>query len=167
MSRTIEDQSTELKKPFGKEALELVERHGKKFTYINYAFVQERLDEVFGPSNWHLDYKIIPALNENELAVEVELRVIFVGGSEKTVKSVGSTYSRKVTEDSIKSCVSSGMKKAAMTLGIGLYLSKGQKDESIPTEQQANNGNGNRPTNIPPPPKFNNNNTWAPPVPVK
>lgn len=161
----IQEQEQILKAKFSEDQLE---KTYDGFTYIKFCFVEDRLDQAFGIDGWGYDWSVVGQHGE-DLMLAVTLSVTFCNGSVKTVKSIGSakvTNKRMSAENLYKACVSSGLKKCAMSLGVGRYLAYGEKDESVPNyvtgepseiynyqQQPANNFNSYNKR----PPNYNNN----------
>jgi hypothetical protein len=126
---TPKEQLNALAAPFEPAALE---KNKDGFTYIKFPYVIERLNNVFGHL-WSIDYAPFQSRNENEYSLEVIVTVQFSDGSIRTCKAVGSNRNFKSgTEDVHKACVSSGLKKAVMQIGVGNYIAMSDKDISIP-----------------------------------
>lgn len=121
-----------LKEPFPDEAIKQVRKGSANLDYIPVSEVVNRLNTVLGVGNWsyYVDWVHRDATDPDFVIASVKLEgtiegVFFsragLGGQKINRKSSGDIVD---LGDDFKGAVSDALKKAASTLGVGLYLSR-------------------------------------------
>lgn len=85
--------------------------------YIDARCVQDRLDDVVGPSNWQDSYTVLP--DGVTILCKLSIRV---GVEWMTKEDVGAPSEQPDGGDRIKAAFSDALKRAAVKWGIGRYL---------------------------------------------
>lgn len=129
---SFNEQYDQLTKPFPAEVERTLNKGGASLTYIPVSEVITRLNKVLGVGMW--DYSIIKcerdSLDPDFIVAHVSLDAR-VGGSRVTRDGIGGQKIKRTKNgdivdlgDEMKGAVSDALKKAAQTLGIGLYLAR-------------------------------------------
>jgi len=84
--------------------------------YVDARTIQDRLDEVLGPTGWQDDYELLP---DNSVVCRLRLRL---GGEWITKVDVGGPSEQPDDGDKMKAAFSDALKRAAVKFGIGRYL---------------------------------------------
>jgi len=118
--------------PFPDESVKQVKKGAAKLDYIPVSEIVNRLNTVLGVENWSFEVvNVFRDLTNPEFVVAHtrltalidgrEVRRDGMGGQKTNTKSDGSILD---LGDDFKGAVSDGLKKAASSLGVGLYLSR-------------------------------------------
>ena len=127
-----------LTEPFPQEMEKKLNKGGVSLTYVPVSEVITRLNKIIGVENW--SYKVV---TWQQLGTSIVAHVTLVADIEgKTISRDGVGGQKiKLTKnqepldigDELKGAVSDALKKAAQTLGIGLYLAR--SGEAMEIEQ--------------------------------
>ena len=131
-----------LSEPFPQEMERSLNKGGTNLTYIPVSEVINRLNKVLGVDNW--SFTVIrcerDALDPDFIVAHVRLE--YSTGDFRSVErdGIGGQKIKRTKQGSIvdlgdefKGAISDALKKAAQTLGVGLYLAR--SDEAIEIEQ--------------------------------
>lgn len=116
-----------LSEPFPKEVESILKKGGMELTYIPIHEVIARLSNVLGVENWNYTIKSHgrDIKTDDWVIVHVQLSVIIEGSVVIREAFGGARHTGNMDlGDSYKSATSEGLKKAAQTLGVGLYLAR-------------------------------------------
>lgn len=114
---TAQEIETALAAPFPPALVQTrSSRDGKPLDFVNAASVQNRLDDVVGPSNWWDTYRV----SERTGAVICELTIRYPWGEEVTKSAVG--VPDTTGPIAVKFAGDDAFKRAAVKFGIGRYL---------------------------------------------
>ncbi len=130
-----------LSEPFPPEMERTLTKSGTKLTYIPVSEVITRLNKVLGVSSWDFEIKSCERdkLDPDFIVAHVTLRVWGMAGTgdNNTFFSRDGIGGQKIKRtragdivdlgDEMKGAVSDALKKAAQTLGIGLYLARSEE----------------------------------------
>ena len=127
---------TELYDPFPPELLRTLDKGGKQILYIPVSEVIHRLNECLGADLWSME--IIRCerdkLDPDFIVAHVRLSIITESGRTVIKDGVGGQKIKRTKEgqiidlgDEFKGAVSDALKKAAQTIGVGLYLARGHQ----------------------------------------
>ena len=114
----------ELSRPFPPA---LIKQKPGKFAadYVDHATVNQRLLEVCGPFNWHLD---APIMNRDGIVVGCQATLhLVIDGAEVSITEVGDC--ERPTDNNasnLKAALSDAFKRCAMRAGVGLHLWAGE-----------------------------------------
>ena len=135
--------------PFPPEFERQVKKAGTALTYIPISEVITRLNKVVGIDKWSftINYCDRDKSDPDFIVASVSLRVAFgVGADERTIvrDGIGGQKIKRTKQgdivdlgDEFKGAVSDALKKAAQTLGIGLYLARSEEALEADIEEQA------------------------------
>lgn len=131
----------QLSEPFAPEMERTMSKGGTRLTYIPVSEVINRLNKVIGVDSW--SFQVIScqrdAIDHDFVVAHVTLNAIIDG---KTISrdGIGGQKIKRTKKDEIvdlgdefKGAVSDALKKAAQTLGIGLYLAR--SDDAMDIEE--------------------------------
>lgn len=116
-----------LSEPFPKEVESILKKGGMELTYIPVHEVIARLSNVLGIQNWSYTIKSQgrDTKTDDWIIVHVQLTVIIEGSVVVREAFGGARHTGNMDlGDSYKSATSEALKKAAQTLGVGLYLAR-------------------------------------------
>jgi hypothetical protein len=116
-----------LSEPFPKEVESILRKGGMELTYIPIHEVIARLSNVLGVENWNYTIKSHgrDTKTDDWVIVHVQLSVIIEGSVVVREAFGGARHTGNMDlGDSYKSATSEALKKAAQTLGVGLYLAR-------------------------------------------
>lgn len=116
-----------LSEPFPKEIESILKKGGMELTYIPVHEVIARLNNVLGVENW--SYTVKSAGRDTKaddwIVAHVQLSAIIDGSVVCREAFGGARHTGNMDlGDSFKSATSEALKKAAQTLGVGLYLAR-------------------------------------------
>jgi len=131
----------ELSEPFPPEMERTLTKSGTQLTYIPVSEVITRLNKVLGVSSWDFEIKSCERdkLDPDFIVAHVTLRVWGLGADDdkNTFCSRDGIGGQKIKRtragdivdlgDEMKGAVSDALKKAAQTMGIGLYLARSEE----------------------------------------
>lgn len=122
----MDDIYKKLTEAFPDEALSVDNSRGFDLTSIKSQYVVERLNTVFGVSNWKADY-VVQIHNDQQCIVKCVLIANFDNG-EKMIQrcAFGGSPIKKNPGDTIKSAMTDSLSKAASHMGIGNDVFKGK-----------------------------------------
>ena len=122
----INDIFKKLKKPFPVSALKWrignKNREGNKanmLVYVDARMVQDRLDEVVGPTNWQFETRSMESMCRTGKTITIVGRLGIRVGEEWLWKEDGAENS---DIEAAKGGISDALKRAAVQWGIGRYL---------------------------------------------
>ena len=136
--------STALSAPFPKEVEKQLDKGGATLTYIPVSEVITRLNKVLGVEAWSM--RIISCerdrIDADFIVAHVTLDAILVNDKGEHVMvhrdGIGGQKIKRTKQgdivdlgDEMKGAVSDALKKAAQTLGVGLYLSRSEEAMDI------------------------------------
>lgn len=146
--QTEEELRERLRAPFDSRVLRDLSKGGKKFTYIPWPEVAERLDDCLGVLGWSRECKSWRDQHDPEEVIGwCRLTITFQGKTSTREASAGvkvKRYSEKSENagkpldlgDDFKSAESDAFKKAAQAFGVGRDLAR--KDEALAVEAEKN-----------------------------
>ena len=127
MAKDAETIRRELAQPFAPEDLEWRiqqankdKTRGMAVAYVTNRAIQDRLDDVVGPENWHNDYKPWHSSGKKES----QICGISIYNEERKDWNTKWDGAEDTDIESIKGGLSDSMKRAAVQWGIGRYLYK-------------------------------------------
>lgn len=135
--------------PFPHEVEKQVRKGGTALTYIPISEVITRLNKVVGVDKWSftINYCDRDKIDPDFIVASVSLQVIFGDGDDARMvvrDGIGGQKIKRTKQgdivdlgDEFKGAVSDALKKAAQTLGIGLYLARSEEALEADIEQQA------------------------------
>ena len=154
LKKTRNEMHSLLSEPFPKEVEKELKKGNAYLTYIPVSEVIARLNKVFGVDGW--SYEIIKcerdSLDPDFIVAHVRLNV-HVNNSMSPVfwtyscvkdgfggQKIKRTKNGDIVDlgDEFKGAVSDALKKAAQSLGVGLYLARTEEALSIESEPQIN-----------------------------
>lgn len=146
---TTNDIYKNLSEPFSPEVERVLTKSGVSLVYIPVSEVVNRLNRILGVDKWSFTINRCERnnLDPDFIVAEVTIEVIF--GDEETGKQtvirrdgIGGQKIKRTKQgdivdlgDEMKGAVSDALKKAAQTLGIGLYLAR--SEDAIESEIMA------------------------------
>lgn len=133
--------AAELAEPFRPEAERILNKGGTQLTYLPYAEVVTRLNNVFGVANWSSEILRCERDSYDSEFVIAHVRVTAVIDGVTVIHEGFGGQKIKRTKsgdpldlgDEFKGAVSDALKKAAQQYGVGLYLAR--HDDVIEAEQ--------------------------------
>lgn len=109
-----------LKIPTPKDEVKYRPQAGRQLAYVDARYVQDKLDDIVGPSNWEFSWEVVTLPVENHPgAVHGKLKV-FDGERWVTKEDVGEYEVGRMS--AIKTGVSDALKRCAVNFGIGRDL---------------------------------------------
>lgn len=135
--------------PFPPEFERQVKKGGASLTYIPISEVITRLNKVVGIDKWSftINYCERDKSDPDFVVASVSLRVMFGSGDKQEMiirDGIGGQKIKRTKQgdivdlgDEFKGAVSDALKKAAQTLGIGLYLARSEEALEADIEEQA------------------------------
>jgi hypothetical protein len=118
--------------------------------YVDARSIDERLDDVVGPENWHITYRVVdPAAYAVECTLTVHgISKSDVGYSNNPAGTLDKS-GRVLESEPLKAAYSDALKRAAVHWGIGRYLypyaSKRQREGGEPEHDERPSGRPNPP----------------------
>lgn len=131
-----------LSEPFPQEMERTITKSGTNLTYIPVSEVINRLNKVLGVENWSLQIVRCERDATDPEFVLAHVRITVNSGSNGWIERDGfggqkikRTKAGAIVDlgDEFKGAISDALKKAAQTLGVGLYLAR--TDDAIEIEQ--------------------------------
>lgn len=126
--------SLNLSSPFPEEMEKTIVKGGVSLIYLPISEVINRLNKVIGVDSWSFEIVSVArdVVDTDEIVAHVNLSVLFPDGRTVTKHGIGGQSVKRAKAsgkpidlgNDFKGAVSDALKKAAQTLGIGLYLAR-------------------------------------------